>query len=89
MSKISDRLRKLADDMMAVDGDLNLTPGSINPEEAADLLDEAEKALTAMVFLAEAEHYLLLLNHRGSGANYKGIMERARATLARIRGEQP
>jgi hypothetical protein len=77
MSKISDRLRKLADDMMAVDGDLNLTPGSINPEEAADLLDEAEKALVEALLWTDEEY------------DVGEWRDKAIATLARIRGEQP
>jgi hypothetical protein len=74
MSKTSERLRKLTQDIIAMDGDMLLPSDTIDPEEAADLLDEAEKAPAELLSLHIAHHNMP--THAA-----------ARATPARIRGE--
>lgn len=76
-------------------------PGDNDFEDAASLLSEAAATIRALaaengrlktsvgelMFLAEAEHVCLLgWNKVGSMANYDGIMEKARRTLARREG---
>lgn len=56
---------------------------------ACNALPILVEALEQMLFLAEADHTCLLLwNNSGSGADYDGITDRARAALASIKGGQ-
>lgn len=72
--KTSERLRFLALHMMASDCDMLLPSGCINPEDAADLLDEAERVLEETLEIASR--------------NETGVyVQRAKSLLTRIRGE--
>jgi hypothetical protein len=83
MSKVANELRRLS----ASSGVVVSDPLDHAARTAADLLDEAEKALAALVDLygdRDADDCLV-----PAGEQSDAEIEQAMHTLARIRGEQP